>query len=124
VHGHTDADLFALAPPERPYVEEVGRPIERLRIGLLTDGGGIAIDAECVHAAEETAGLLEADGHTVETVDPDVLFGGADATTNGVLWMAGLTRRVDAMGELVGRSAHRRRGRAVQLDRGRARAGA
>ena len=103
VHGHTDADLYAIAPPERPYVDEVGRPVERMRIGLLTDGGGIAIDAECVTAAEQIAAVLEADGHAVETVDPDVLFGGDDATTNGVLWMAGLTRRVDAMGELVGR---------------------
>ena len=103
VHGHTDADLYAIAPPERPYVDEVGRPVERMRIGLLTDGGGIEIDADCIKAAERIAAVLEADGHAVETVDGTVLFGGADATANGVLWMAGLTRRVDAMGELVGR---------------------
>jgi amidase len=102
-HGATDADLFHLPPPARPYVDELAADPPALRVGLLTDGGEYEIDPECVAAAEDAAALLDSMGHDVEPVKGDVLFG-ASGKVNGRLWMAGLARRVDAVGEMLGRT--------------------
>jgi amidase len=104
VQGATVADLYDCPRPAGLYVDELGRDPGRLRIGLLTDGGGVDIDGECVAAAEKAASLLESMGHGVERVSGDVLFGG-DGSVNGMLWMAGLARRVDALAETAGRPA-------------------
>jgi amidase len=101
-HGATDADLYQLPPPARRYVEELTASPPTLRVGLLTDGGEYEVDPECVAAADDAAGLLESMGHEVEPVKGDVLFG-ASGKVNGRLWMAGIARRVDAVGEMIGR---------------------
>ncbi len=101
-HGAVPADLYHLPPPDRPFGDELGAPVEPLRIGLLTDGGGIDVDDHAVAAAERGASLLESMGHTVEPVGPDVLLGG-DARVNGEMWMAGIAGRVTMLAELVGR---------------------
>jgi len=101
-HGSVPADLYQLAPPAGSYLDELGRDTGALRVALLTDGGGYAVDAECVVAAEDAAVQLEGLGHHVEPVDGDVLFGG-DGRINGSLWMAAIARHVDRLGELAGR---------------------
>ena len=53
-HGSVAADLYQLAPPLRPYVEELGREPGELRVALLTDGAGYEVDPACVAAAEDT----------------------------------------------------------------------
>lgn len=102
-HGHTEGDLYHLPPPERPYCDELGRDVEPLRVGLLVDGGEeYVIDEECIAAAEIGARALESWGHHVEPVTGDVLFSG-EGRVNGRLWMAAIRRRVDALGEIIGR---------------------
>lgn len=102
-HGHTSGDLYHLAPPTRPYRDEVGADLPRgLKVGLLVDGGEYDIDPECVAAAEAGAALLESWGCSVSPVDGSVLFGG-DGRVNGQLWMAGIRHRVDLLGETLGR---------------------
>jgi amidase len=67
------------APPqERPFLEEVGHDVERLKIGLLTDipdgwGEGMTIHPDCVTAAQDAAKLCESLGHIVEDIDPTAL---------------------------------------------------
>ncbi|MEM9468501.1 MAG: amidase family protein, partial [Actinomycetota bacterium] len=102
VAGPTAADLFQARPPARPYIDEVGAPVERLRVGVLTSAGTLEVDRECADAAREAAAWLVEQGHDVVEVDDEMLFGG-DARVNGRLWMAGLTQRVDALGRLLGR---------------------
>lgn len=102
-HGATDADLYHTAPPVRPYFDELGRDVSRLRIALIVDGGGLDVDPSGVEGADHTARLLQGLGHDVELLEGGVLFAG-DGTVNGRLWMAGLSRRVDAIAEQVGRS--------------------
>lgn len=104
VHGPTDADLYQIAPPARPYVEELGAPVAPMRIALLVDGGGVEIDPECVDAVHASARTLESMGHRIEPVDGSVLFGGELGRVNGQLWMAALSRRVEHVGELLGRA--------------------
>jgi amidase len=102
VQGNVDADLFHLSAPMRPYVDELGQDPGRLRIGLLTDGGNVDIDPACVDATTKTAKLLESMGHTIVPATGDVMFGGS-VDVNSVLWMAGLTRRVDSISDMIGR---------------------
>jgi amidase len=74
LQGGEPGVLFRLPPPERPYVEEVGRDPGSLRIGLLTRMPGGIPHAEAVAAAESTARLLESLGHHVEPSGPEALF--------------------------------------------------
>ncbi len=101
VAGTTPADLFAAPPPARPYVDELGAPVSPLRVAVLT-AGAYPVDADCVAGVEATARTLEAMGHAIEIADPEPLLGESSAV-NGRLWMAGLSRRVQALGELAGR---------------------
>ena len=53
-------------PPARPYVEEVGAPVEPLRIGFrTTPARRRAAHADCVAAVEGAARVLEELGHKV-----------------------------------------------------------
>jgi len=63
-------DPYGIAPPERPFREEVGREPGNLRIAFSTQAlmASQPVDPECVKAVQETARLLESLGHTVEEV--------------------------------------------------------
>lgn len=64
---------FVIAPPERPYADEVGRDPGRLRIGFNTASPlGTPVDAECIRAVENTAALLASLGHEVEQAAPQI----------------------------------------------------
>ena len=102
VHGATPADLFTATPPSRPYVDELGEPVEPLRVGMLTGGGTFDVDPDCVAGVEKVATVLESLGHRVDEADSELLLG-EPSRVNGRLWMAGLARRVEALGELAGR---------------------
>jgi len=62
--------------PARPFLEEVGRPVERLRIGFRRDSpfAGRPLDAECVAAVDDVARLCESLGHHVEEARPEYDF--------------------------------------------------
>lgn len=102
VEGCVDEDLYHLPGPVRPYVEELAGAPSKLRIGVLTDGGTRTVDPDCVAGVNATALVLEQMGHEIVPVTGEVLFGG-DSSVNGRLWMGGLARRVDSLGELLGR---------------------
>jgi amidase len=60
--------------PERPFADEVGRAPGRLKIGLLLEAPtGVSVDPQCAEAALRTARLLEAEGHAVVPVKPDII---------------------------------------------------
>ena len=62
-------DPYYLAPPSRPYADEVARPPGSLRIGFTTAAlASDALDPECVEAVLEAAKLCASLGHTVEEV--------------------------------------------------------
>jgi amidase len=70
--GPEPGDPFVAPAPARAYREEVGADPGRLRIGMMTTmpGSDETVHEECVAAAETTARLLEAAGHTVEVAHP------------------------------------------------------
>lgn len=63
----TPGDPYVIQRPERPYLEEVEREPQPLRIAFSTSHTlGQSMDSECVKAVEEAATLLTALGHKVE----------------------------------------------------------
>lgn len=102
VQGPTPSDLFSIAPPDSLYVDQLERETGPLRVALLTTAGPHAVDDDCIEAVQTAARFLEEQGHAIEVAADDVLFGG-DSAVNGRLWMAGLARRVEELGELAGR---------------------
>jgi amidase len=75
VAGYMPGDPFAAPPPARPFLDEVGAPTGRLRIGLMTaaPAGATPVHPECVAAVERAARALAELGHAVEPSHPAAL---------------------------------------------------
>jgi amidase len=73
VHGPEPSSPYVAPPPERPFLQEVGRDPGRLRIAF-TDRSpyGDAIDPEIAAATRDVAALLAGLGHHVEERAPDL----------------------------------------------------
>ncbi|WGY02425.1 amidase family protein [Nocardioides sp. QY071] len=105
VAGACPGDPFVVAPPERPWAEEVGANPGRLRIAVHTESwAGSWVDPEVAQVVEEVAATLEAAGHHVDRATPvidwDVLL-----ETNLVLWTAFLAHAVAGIEAMTGRTA-------------------
>ena len=106
VHGAGVGDGVIAPPPARPFLSEVGAPVERLRIGMLDhDPHGAHVDDECRDATRATAKLLESLGHSVEESYPQAM---ADATFPprfGAMWATVQAVSRDSLSVLLGRPA-------------------
>ena len=72
-HGPAAGDPYQVAPPARPFIDEVGADPGHLRIALMTTTlDGAAVDAECVAAAEGAARLCADLGHEVAVAAPAI----------------------------------------------------
>lgn len=73
VAGPADGDPHYAPPPARPFLEEVGADPGKLRIGVTYGGEtGAVTDAEHARLLDQTVGVLEGLGHTVEQADPPI----------------------------------------------------
>jgi amidase len=69
--GELPGDPYTAPPPERPFLEEVGRDPGRLRIGwTATPPIDVPVDSDCVTAVRDAAALLASLGHEVEEAAP------------------------------------------------------
>src|SRR5579872_1470256 len=92
-----------IAPPERPYVQEIGVPAGKLRIAWTTaPASGEKIDSECVKAVHETVRTLEGLGHTLIEGGPKYDW---DAFLNNVhpIWAAFTALSIDIAAKTSGR---------------------
>jgi len=72
-HGPERASWSKIAPPERPYCQELQREPGRLRIAFSVQSPlGMEVDAEAVRAVEHTAKLLESLGHHLTVATPAI----------------------------------------------------
>jgi amidase len=97
-------DPYFLAPPERPFAEEVSRDPDRLRIAFTTAAmQAPALDPECAAAVLEAAKLCESLGHHVEeaAIPGDVMAMQAAA---GLVISASVAADLDAEAERRGRA--------------------
>lgn len=101
--GPEPGDPYAAIPPTRPYLEECGAPVGRLRIAFATtNGAGAKIHPECVTAAERTAKLCEELGHVVEEASPPIDHN-AISQAFLTVWCSGLAMQIDAVAMFTGR---------------------
>lgn len=69
--GPEPGDRHQLPPPAQPYLQQIGRPPERLRVLVTVEAAGESpLDPECRKAVEGTAKALEELGHIVEVGRP------------------------------------------------------
>lgn len=72
--GSEPGDLYRLAPPGRPFADELQRDPGVLNVGLLSHALGATPDPVCVEAVEQTGRLLAQLGHQVSHSWPHALF--------------------------------------------------
>jgi len=66
-------DPFWAPPPERPFIEAVGRSPGRLRIAFTTKNqSGVPVHSDCIHALEEASRLCVELGHEVIEDEPAI----------------------------------------------------
>ncbi len=97
-------DAVIAPPPERPFVDEVGRPPGRLRVGLMAQSLTVETHAECQEAARSAAALLERLGHDVEEAHPDALAMLADPQMFMATWVANCALNLRWIGDELGRT--------------------
>jgi amidase len=101
-HGPDVGDPYHAPAPKRPFAEEVGAPVGKLRVALTTQSyGGTPIHPDCVAAAESAAALLSELGHEVEEAKLPV-----NESLNQpfvVVWAAGVASSVAGWAHALGR---------------------
>jgi amidase len=94
---------FAIAPPERPYLEEVGRAPGRLRIAFARSmGSGAAVAPECMAAVEDAAKLCRELGHEVIEAVPRYRPEALEEALVAI-WCSGVAAWVEGLSALTGR---------------------
>jgi amidase len=70
MHGPWLRSRFEIAPPERPYLEEMELDPEPMRVAFLDTAGMPGVDEACTRAVRQVVELLEGDGHEVSADQP------------------------------------------------------
>lgn len=103
VQGGAPGDRFTIAPPARPYREELRAPARKLRIAFHSDGGPHAeIDPECRAAVEAVARQCQALGHHVEAAAPQYDRAMFDLV-NLRYWTSFVAAAIEGVGAMLGR---------------------
>src|SRR5436305_3311368 len=72
-NGPGVGDKYVIAPPARPYAQEVKTPPGRLRVAMTTRAwSGVAVDREYVETVEAVCRELSSLGHEVEEASPQI----------------------------------------------------
>lgn len=102
VSGPTPGDRLQVAPPTRPFSDEVGIAPGELRIAVHADAwSGSPVDAEVRATVERVASELEALGHHLDWASPvfdwDALF-----STHVTSWSVAMAEAVTGISEATG----------------------
>ncbi len=102
--GPEVGDPFEIAGPSRPFMQEVGAPVEPLRVAVWAQPwSGHPGDAETASATTATARLLAEAGHRVEEARPDFAWEQfLQAMTD--LWSSTSAHSIDGLAAALGRN--------------------
>src|SRR6185437_11116932 len=71
--GPGAGDPYAVAPPARPFLQEVGADPGALRLAYTTTApNGAPVEAQSVRALMDAVAACKELGHTVEEADPEI----------------------------------------------------
>ncbi len=102
--GPAIGDPYAAPPPSGPFLDEVGAPPGRLRIGFITSSPvGVPIHPDCIAAVEDAAKLCEQLGHHIEETALTMINGEMLTNAFMTIWAAGNAWMVDSFSYAVGR---------------------
>jgi amidase len=102
--GRFPGDGVVAPGPDRPYIDEVGAEVGKLRIGFMVDSGRAEVHPEVAEGVRAAAALLESLGHSVEEAHPPVIDRLGEVTASfSAVWAAGAVRQLERLGEMLGR---------------------
>jgi amidase len=102
VHGYFAGDPVTAPPPERPFLQEIGRDPGRLRVGMFVGNPATPGAPEARDAVERCARLLAELGHDVYDGYPPVLESNELASLLGVSVEASVARELAVIEEHTG----------------------
>jgi amidase len=101
--GPVPGDQYWLAPPAEPFLNAIRTEQRPLVIGISTSHpAGAHVHPDCVAATEHTAGLLSAQGHSIEDAAPEFDLS-AIARSMLDVWATGNAAWHDALTAALGR---------------------
>ncbi len=103
VHGMMPGDPYGAAPPQRPYLNEVGADPGVLRIGVLSQHGDMEVHPDCTLAAENAGRLLTSLGHEVDESYPKEVASSALAPHSVAIIASSQARMIESFSALLGR---------------------
>ncbi len=104
--GPSPGDPYVIAPPARPFLEEVGGPVGTLRIAYTKKSWtGIAAEPAIAAAVDRTVKLLNDMGHEVTEAYP-VIDAEAFALATQNVWCGFLALGIEALSAATGRKAN------------------
>jgi amidase len=105
VQGSAPGAPYVIAPPERPYLEELNTPPGRLRIAWSTESPlGESVDPACIAAVEQAVRLLGELGHQLEETRPEY-DGRALAMSYMTMYFGEVAAELKELDQLLGRPA-------------------
>jgi amidase len=104
VEGPAVGDRVIAPPPTRPYIQEIGAPTGKLKIGFL-DHRPVPgdIDPECAEGVRLVAKVLEQLGHHVDAAWPQALEDQSFAPKFTSLWSTNMSVAREGVAALLGR---------------------
>ena len=105
ISGPMPGDPYFAAPPNRPFIQEVGSDPGSLRIGWATvaPGGLAQTDPQCATAVEGAMSALESLGHVVEDARPEA-WAEEEITAHAInVISANLAFEIDSWSERTGK---------------------
>lgn len=106
IHGSAAGDPFRIPAPAESFLAQSRRTPGSLRIGVQTRPlNGHALHPSVGRALEQAARQLDALGHRVEEIEPDIgMSWAAFVELNGRFWSSNTAAWVDAIAAATGRS--------------------